>query len=184
MLKSSFRKFIQFETSINLESYSLQAIIKNHTAIAIAISQKQKPLQYFKNCMNYGYCLFYIENKKSFHQKLVEVLQTVLEVNIPLYDLIPVSNSVLLKKLLAVISNSTPFKPNLNVLSERTRISLNTIKNYLKLLYNAQFLQLLYIEDKRINSLGKPEKISLNNFNLMFNLALIANKGNVIETFF
>jgi predicted AAA+ superfamily ATPase len=180
----SFREFIQFETQINLETYSLQDIVENHIAISIAITQKLKPLQYFENYLHYGYYPFYLENKKSFHQKLSEVLLTVLEVDIPQYAAIPVSNSILLKKLLAVISNSVPFKPNMNALSERTGISLNTMKNYLKLLHDAQLLQLLYVENKGINSLGKPEKIFLNNPNLMFNLVNDANKGNVRETFF
>ena len=180
----SFREFIQFETKIKLHSYTLKDIIDNPTAISMAITQKIKPLQYFDDYLNYGYYPFYIENKKSFHQKLSEVILTVLEVDIPQYASIPVSNSVRLKKLLAVISNSVPFKPNMNAISERTGISLNTMKNYLKLLNDAQLLQLLYVEDKGINSLGKPEKIYLNNSNLMYNLGIDANKGNVRETFF
>jgi predicted AAA+ superfamily ATPase len=180
----SFREFIQFETQIELESYTLAAIIDNPTAISIAITQKVKPLHYFEDYLDYGYYPFYIENKKSFHQKLSEMILTVLEVDIPQYAAIPVSNSVLLKKLLAVISNSVPFKPNMNAISERTGISLNTMKNYLKLLNDAQLLQLLYVEDKGINSLGKPEKIFLNNPNLMYNLGNDTDKGNVRETFF
>ena len=180
----SFREFIQFETQINLDIYSLKDIIENHISISMAIVQKVKPLQYFENYLDYGYYPFYIENKKSFHQKLSEVILTVLEVDIPQYASIPVSNSVLLKKLLSVISNSVPFKPNMNAISERTGISLNTMKNYLKLLNDAQLLNLLYVEDKGINSLGKPEKIFLNNTNLMYNLGIEADKGNVRETFF
>jgi predicted AAA+ superfamily ATPase len=180
----SFREFIQFETRLELESYPLKDIIDNPTAISIAITQKVKPLHYFEDYLDYGYYPFYIENKKSFHQKLSEMILTVLEVDIPQYASIPVSNSVLLKKLLAVISNSVPFKPNMNAISERTGISLNTMKNYLKLLNDAQLLQLLYVEDKGINSLGKPEKIFLNNPNLMYNLGNDTDKGNVRETFF
>ena len=180
----SFREFIQFETRLELESYPLKDIIDNPTAISIAITQKVKPLHYFEDYLDYGYYPFYIENKKSFHQKLSEMILTVLEVDIPQYASIPVSNSVLLKKLLAVISNSVPFKPNMNAISERTGISLNTMKNYLKLLNDAQLLRLLYVEDKGINSLGKPEKIFLNNPNLMYNLGNDTDKGNVRETFF
>ncbi len=180
----SFREFLQFETKINLDTHTLEDITKNHVAISIAISQKIKPLHYFDDYLNYGYYPFYIENKKSFHQKLSEVLLTVLEVDIPQYASIPVSNIIMLKKLLSVISHSVPFKPNMNTISERTGISLNTMKNYLRLLNDAQILQLLYVEDKGINSLGKPEKIYLNNTNLMFNLVKEADKGNIRETFF
>jgi len=180
----SFREFIQFETQIKLDVYSLKDIVENPLTISMAITQKIKPLQYFENYLNYGYYPFYMENKKSFHHKLSEVLLTVLEVDIPQYASISASNRVLLKKLLAVISNSVPFKPNMNAISERTGISLNTMKNYLKLLNDAQILQLLYVEDKGINSLGKPEKIFLNNPNLMYNLGIDADKGNLRETFF
>ena len=180
----SFREFIQFETKIELPIYSLDNIVENHIAISVAILQKIKPLQYFDNYLNYGYYPFYLDNKNSFHQKLNEVLLTVLEVDIPQHAAISASNGVLLKKLLAVISNSVPFKPNMNSISERTGISLNTMKNYLKILSDAQLLQLLNVEEKGLNSLGKPEKIFLNNSNLMFTLGKEANKGNIRETFF
>jgi predicted AAA+ superfamily ATPase len=180
----SFREFIQFETQIQLKRYTLKEILENHLDISMSIIQKVKVLQYFEDYLNYGYYPFYIENKKSFHQKLSEVILTVLEVDIPQYASITASNGVLLKKLLAVISNSVPFKPNMNSISERTGISLNTMKNYLKWLNDAQLLNLLYIEDKGINSLGKPDKIFLNNSNLMHNLGRNADKGNIRESFF
>ncbi|WP_445737898.1 ATP-binding protein [Mariniflexile sp.] len=180
----SLREYIQFETQLNLESYTLKAIIENPIAISMAITQKVKPLHYFDDYLKFGYYPFYLENKKSFHQKLSEVILTVLEVDIPQYASIPASHAILLKKLLAVISNSVPFKPNMNSISERTGISLNTMKNYLKLLNDAQLLELLYVEEKGINSLGKPEKIFLNNPNLMHNLSMDANKGTIRETFF
>lgn len=180
----SFREFLQFETNINFNTYSVDEIVNNHIAISIEITQKIKPLQSFADYLNYGYYPFYLENKKSFHQKLSEVLLTVLEVDIPQYANIQTSNIVMLKKLLSVISNSVPFKPNMNSISERTGISLNTMKNYLKLLNDAQILNLLYVETKGINSLGKPEKIFLNNPNLMFNLGKDADLGSIRETFF
>lgn len=180
----SFREFLQFETKIDFDTYSLKEIIADHVAISIDITQKIKPLKYFNDYLNNGYYPFYLENRKSFHQKLSETILTILEVDIPQYALIQTSNITLLKKLLAVISNSVPFKPNMHALSQRTGISLNTMKGYLKLLNEAELIQSLYVEDKGINSLGKPEKIYLNNPNLMFNLSPDAEIGNIRETFF
>jgi predicted AAA+ superfamily ATPase len=180
----SFREFLKFETTIDFPSYTIDELLENHIEIAINITQKIKPLKYFDDYLKYGYYPFYLENKKSFHQKLNEILLTVLEVDIPQYAGIQTANIIALKKLLAVISNATPFKPNMNSLSERTGISLNTMKLYLKLLTEAELLQLLYVENKGINSLNKPEKIYLNNSNLMHALSSNANVGNVRETFF
>jgi len=59
------------------------------------------------------------------------------------------------------------------------------MKLYLKLLSDAQVLQLLYVPNKGINSLNKPEKIYLNNANLLFNQGNEnVNVGNLRETFF
>lgn len=180
----SFREYLQFESKQQLNIYSVEQIVKNHVSIAIEIAQKIKPLHYFSNYLQHGYYPFYMENVQSFHKKLNEILLTVLEVDIPQYAAVQPSNVVMLKKLMAVISNAVPFKPNMNSISERTGISLNTMKNYLNLLKDAQLLHLLYKEDKGINSLSKPEKIYLHNTNLMYNLVMNPEEGNIRETFF
>ncbi len=181
----SFREFLFFETEKTFKSYSLSEILNNHIEIAIEIITKLKPLAYFEKYLNYGYYPFYKENLKSFHTKLDSTVLTVLEVDIPQFALIQTGNIIYLKKLLSIISNSVPFKPNLKSLSERTGISLNTMKIYLKLLNDADLIQMLYVQDKGINSLNKPEKIYLNNPNLMNNRGNEnVNIGNLRETFF
>ena len=180
----SFREYLQFETKLLFNRYTIEQIINNHVAVAIEISQQLKPLQYFSDYLHHGYYPFYTENLSSFHQKLSEILLTVLEVDIPQFASIPSSNIMLLKKLMAVISSSVPFKPNMHAISERTGISINTMKNYLKLLNDAQLLSLLYVADKGMNSLSKPEKIYVHNTNLMYNLVMSPEPGNIRETFF
>lgn len=181
----SLREFLIFETGKTFKVYSLSEILDNHIEIAIEIITQLKPLAYFDKYLNYGYYPFYKENLKSFHSKLDSTVLTVLEVDIPQFALIQTGNIIYLKKLLAIISNSVPFKPNLKSLSERTGISLNTMKIYLKLLNDADLLQMLYVQDKGINSLNKPEKIYLNNPNLMNNRGdRNVNIGNLRETFF
>ena len=181
----SFREFLEFETKKEFPVYELDDIINNHIELAMEITKGLKPLAYFENYLNYGYYPFYLENKKSFHQKLNETLLTVLEVDIPQFELIQTSGIIYLKKLLKIISRSVPFKPNMNSLSSRTGISLNTMKTYLKYLSDAKLLSLLYFPDSGINSLNKPEKIYLENANLIYNLAdNLPDIGNIRETFF
>ena len=181
----SFREFLSFENNTDFPIYSFDDIIQNHIEIAMDIMKNIKPLAYFDNYLNYGYYPFFLENKNSFHQKLNETLLTVLEVDIPQFEFIQTSNIIYLKKLLKIISRSVPFKPNMNALSERTGISLNTLKTYLKYLNDANLLSMLYHPNKGINSLNKPEKIYLENTNLIYNLAdNVPNIGNIRETFF
>ncbi len=180
----SLREFIQFETQIELPIFTLEEILKNHISIAIDL-KKHKILPYFDDYLDYGYYPFYKENKTVFHQKLSEVMLTILEIDITQFADIKTSNIIYLKKLLQIISHSVPFKPNMNALSQRTGITVNTMKNYIKLLHDAELLQLLYVPNKSLNSLNKPEKIYLNNTNLMYNqVGNQANIGNIRETFF
>jgi len=180
----SFREYLLFETKQFFPILSLHDVLENHIEHAISIIQELKPLAHFESYLNHGYYPFYKENSSSFHQKLSEIVLTVLEVDIPQFASIQTSNIIYLKKLLKIVSASVPFKPNMNALSVRTGISLNTMKNYIQLLNDAQLLQLLYVPEKGINSLNKPEKIYLNNTNLMYNQAdENANTGNIRETF-
>lgn len=181
----SFREFIEFQTNEKFPVLSLEEILNNHIQISVRLLQKIKPLAFFEAYLKYGYFPFYKESLTSFHQKLSEIILTTLEVDIPQFASIQTGNIVYLKKLLRIISRSVPFKPNMNSLSIRTGISLNTMKLYIGLLSEAQLVQLLYVPEKGINSLNKPEKIYLNNSNLMYNQGEEnANIGNIRETFF
>lgn len=181
----SFREFLLLESKTDFPILSLEDIIHNHVEIAISIVQKIKPLAYFNEYLNYGYYPFYLENKNSFHQKLNETILTILEVDIPQFEEIQISGIIQLKKLLRVISRSVPFKPNYAVLSQRTGISVNTLKTYLNYLTDAKLISMLFFQDDGLNSMSKPEKFFLENTNLMFNLAdNVPDKGNLRETFF
>ncbi len=180
----SFREFIMFETGIRLPSYTLNDILRNHIKIAMEISAHVKPLHHFDRYLNYGYYPFYLENKNTFHLKLSQIIMAVLETDIPQTARIDPSHVFYLKRLLTIIAKSVPFKPNLRNLSSRTGISINTLKQYLKLLNEAEIIHSLYFPEQGINSLKKAEKIYLNNTNLMYALTEQVNKGNLRETFF
>jgi predicted AAA+ superfamily ATPase len=181
----SFREFLEFETKQHFDMVGFEDVLSNHVQLAIDLAGKIKPLAFFGNYLNFGYFPFYMENKETFHQKLSEVILTVLEIDIVQFASIPPQNIILLKRLLTIIGNSVPFKPNIKSLSEKTGISVNTLKVYLKLLNDAEMINQLFFENKGVNSLSKPEKIYINNSNLMVNLdAANANIGNMRETFF
>jgi len=96
-----------------------------------------------------------------------------------------ISHIQFLKRLLQIIATSAPFQPNMTSLSERTGISLNTLKSYLFYLHLAHQVKLLYKPSKGLNSLNKPAKIYLNNPNLFYTLGGIQlDQGSIRETFF
>jgi len=181
----SFREYIIFETGLIFKSFSFPEILKNHTTIVREIIKNIRPLALFEEYLNFGYYPFYLESRNTYHTRLTEALNMVLEVDIPQFESIQISHINKLKQLLYIVAESVPFKPNMKKIAERTGISINTLKNYLQYLWEAQLIDLLKIPDKGMSLLAKPEKIYLNNPNLLFNLAIDnPSKGSVRETFF
>jgi predicted AAA+ superfamily ATPase len=108
-----------------------------------------------------------------------------METDIPLYAKMNVATGRKLKKLLAIISNSVPFKPNMSTIATVLSASRNKIADYLQYIEEAGMIIQLRDDTGGIRGLGKVDKIYLDNTNLMYNLSLdTPNIGNVRETFF
>ena len=182
----SFREFIYFEKQLELPTYSLNEILENHQKIAREIiAVLPTPIKEFKNYLEYGNYPYFIENKESYLMKLTQTIQLILELDLSAIENISYDDSRKIKKLLVAIAQSVPFTPNISKLSERLGISRVFLINGLKLLNRADLIMELYTPTKGIGALTKPEKLYLNNTNLIFALAKEqASVGTLRETFF
>ncbi|MGL2992532.1 ATP-binding protein [Flavobacterium sp. TSSA_36] len=181
----SFREFIVFETGIDLQSLDFTTIIENHTEIASSLLQQIKPIPLFLKYLEFGAYPYYKENSKLYHQKLINTINLIIEIDINAVDHISYELIVKLKKLLFAIATSAPFTPNITKLSERIGASRAVLIQAIKQLERAGLVNELYRPTKGIGALTKPEKLFLNNTNLMYALAKEnVNVGNLRETFF
>lgn len=181
----SFREYLLMDKNIEFDHISLDAILKEHQTIAYEINKQIRPLEFFSDYLQNGYYPYFIEGKKFYPQKLLQTIDLILEVDVPAVEPIVFTNIVKLKKLLSVISESTPFKPNTLKLAELTEVSRASLLRFFSLLERAQLLSLLQSATKGVRKMGKPDKIYLNNTNLMYALSPDnVNKGNLRETFF
>lgn len=181
----SFREYLNFELGTNLPSYSLEEIVHNHFAIAGDITKELKPLKYFETYLKSGYYPFYKENKLLYHQKIEEVTNLILEIELPLLRNMEIAYVQKVKQLLRIIISSVPFKPNVAKLSERIGINRNTLVTYLHYLEEAKLTKHLYKDAQGITQLQKPDKIYLENTNMLHAYGYNSiNEGNERETFF
>ena len=181
----SFREYLLFTRNISLNKFSLEEILHNHENITDTVINQIKPLPEFKKYLQSGYYPFFMEYPETYHSRLEQVVNLVLETDIPAMKSVNLEGITKLKQLLYVISTSVPFKPNIQKLSEKTGISRNSLVYYLNYLEEAQILHLLYKDTKGVSLLQKPEKIYLDNTNLIHTISYqIANLGNERETFF
>lgn len=181
----SFREFLGIETKIDFSILSLNEILEKHVEITQEIGQKIKPFQYFSKYLEFGYYPFYREDKELYEIKLTEVVNMILEIELPLLRGIESGYVFKLKELLSVISASVPFTPNISKLGEKLTINRSTILSYLHYFQEVRLTNNLFKEANGISKLQKPQKIYLENTNLMQILsANNVNIGNVRETFF
>jgi len=181
----SFREYLILHHNIVLERYTLNDILTNHEKIAADICSKIKPLKYFGDYLKTGYYPFYKEVESGYAQRIRQIINMLVETDIPSVFNVEYSAVVNIKKLLAVICELVPFKPNVMKLSEQLHLSRETTVRYLQYLDKADVIKLLYSEGRGDNVMQKPDKIYLQNPNLLYSLASSRpDIGNVRETFF
>ena len=181
----SFREFILLDAGIELPIFSFEEILQNHNLIATQILQKIKPIAHFNKYLKIGAYPYFIENEDNYNQKLLNTINLIIEIDINAVEDLNYETLVKLKKLLVAVASSAPFTPNVTKLSEKIGVSRNTLIQAIKILNRAGLVIELYKDTSGIGVLTKPEKLFLNNTNLMYVLAKEnINIGNVRETFF
>lgn len=180
----SFREFLSLETKVEFPIYSIQELIENHTDISQKILNEVKPFQFFNDYLYSGYYPFYKESKELYQQKLDSVVNLILQIELPQLRRFDISKLSKIKQLLVILAESSPFKPNVSKLSEKTGINRVTLLQYLYYLEEASLTKNLFKDAKGITVFQKPEKLYLENTNLSYLLARDLNKGAARETFF
>ena len=181
----SFREFISLDLGLELPKFSFEDILKNHNQIATNLLSQIKPLQLFGKYLKIGAYPYFKENEADYNQKLLNTINLIIEIDVNAVEDLNYETLVKLKKLLIAIASSAPFTPNITKLSEKVGVSRNTLIQAIKILDRAGLVNELYKDTSGIGVLTKPEKLFLNNTNLMYVLAKEnINIGNVRETFF
>jgi len=181
----SFREFVSIESGILFPAYGLSDILENHGNISMEISQTLKPLYHFDKYLVQGYYPFYLEQPELYAHRINEVVNMILEIELPLLRGLDLSYVHRLKQLMQIIAASVPFVPNVSRMSERIGIDRKTLLAYLHYLDEVELTLNLFKEAGGISKLQKPQKIYLDNTNLMHALnPSQVNRGNLRETFF
>lgn len=181
----SYREYLHLKAGIKLPKLNLEDLLQNHLQLAREINGQLKPLQYFDEYLKTGYFPYFQEVPSLYYQRIEEVINMTLEIELPLLRKVEVSYVSKLKQLLQIISESVPFIPNVSKLSERIGLNRNTFTTYLFFLQEANLTRNIYKDASGITQLQKPDKIYLENTNFQYALApKNTEKGSIRETFF
>jgi len=181
----SFREFLSLKYKIQSPVFSLDRILKEATSLKKLLPNSFRPLEHFNEFLQTGYYPFMMEDQESVHQKINQLIRAIVEYDMAELKDFDIRNAKKILQLLYVVAQQVPFKPNLVTLSEKIGIHRNSLNNYLNYLEQAKLISLLQLAGKSTAVLQKPEKIYLNNTNLLY--ALVEQQvdvGNLRETFF
>lgn len=178
----SFREYLNLRMGWNLAPYTLQDIIEGKVE-SVFPYKEERPLKHFRDYLHEGYFPFFLE--PQFPIRLRGVLKQIVESDIPTFADMNVASSQKLKKLLYVLAQSVPFKPNYAKLERDLEISRNTLPSYMLYLEKSGLLNLLPEKTSGLKQLEKIEKIYLNNPNMAYVLSNTDPEiGNIRETIF
>lgn len=181
----SFREYLGIAHNVHLPAITINNIITNHVAIAQNICSQIQAVETFKTYLQYGYYPFYLQGTKIYAQKIQNVLNAILEVDLPIITGLPVQNIHKIKKLISIIAQNVPYQPNITKLAETLDLNRSTLYLYIDYLQDAAIINRLYADGKSLQVINKPDKIFLHNTNISYSFGgLNTNVGCVRETFF
>jgi uncharacterized protein len=180
----SYREFLALKFGTMLPAFSLEEVLLNTSDSTRIILSKVKPLKYFEEYLRSGYYPFFIESERNYHVRLLNILNLVIENDLAAIFNIDYHAMLKIKKLLAVISRIVPYKPNIEKLARQADTTRDTLLKYLYYLEKAEIVKWLTKDSFGINYLNKPDKLYLNNTNLMYSLNNDKpDQGSLRETF-
>ena len=176
----SFREYLNISQKLNLPSYTLDEILAGKVKFPYP---EFKPIMHFKEYLKQGYYPFF--NEDEYLLRLRGILKQIVEVDIPMFANMQITSGNKLKKLLYVIAQSSPFKPNNAKLERDLQLNRNSLPEYFEYLEKAGLINLLREKVSGIKILEKVEKVYLNNPNIAYALSeTTPDIGNIRETIF
>lgn len=181
----SFREYLLFKEGLSIPSMALQDVLQHPLEAGEVVLSQCRPLQHFGKYLQEGYYPFFMQKDIDYLTQLQKVVGMVLEIELPQLGQVDVGNVRKLRSLLAVLSSGVPFAVDISKMAQMSELNRNTILNYLSHLNRAGLINLLYSDQMNMKRMQKPDKIYLENTNLLYALSLSqVETGTLRETFF
>ena len=181
----SFREFLKLDVGLDIEAVTLDTLLESPNKFCSHVRSLCHPLEHFGRYLQYGYYPFYFEGKRVYYNHLEDVVNYIIDVELTKHRSIDVGNTRSLKALLQVLSQMTPYEVDIAKLSKATGISRPSTLKYLTHMEEACLIRRLFTDLQRVTDLQKPDKIYLDNSNLLYALCPQRPEiGTVREAFF
>ena len=167
----SFREYLQFYKGIVIPVHPLEEVLEHPKAIAAEVNAVCRPLQHFHEYLKFGYYPFYLKNPIDYYPLIEQIENYVIDVELPQLRKVNPSNCRKIKALLNVLAQQVPYDVDITKMASAIELQRNTVIEYLNHLNDAKLIQMLYSDLVSVKKMQKPDKIYLENPNLLYALA-------------
>lgn len=180
----SFREFLELDGCGRFAAYDIDNILQNHLQITESIVSKVKVIPKFEQYLKYGYYPFYKEDLRHFHEKLLQVINQVLDGDLPKVKDVTPETIRKARRMLTILAESTPQTPNNSRLCQALEMDRKQGLKVLHALRQAALVGMLAEDADALKRLCSPNKLFCDNTNLMYALTLRPDIGTLREVFF
>lgn len=180
----SFREFLHFYKGIKMPIYPIEQVLQDPAPLIEEMNKHGRPIALLKEYLKYGYYPYYLNNETDYHIAIQQVVSKIIDIELPRICGVDMNNTRKIKSLLTILCASVPFQVDITKLATQSGLKRDTIINYLSYLDKAKLIRLLYSDLKSIKRMQKPDKIYIDNTNLLNAWATMPIQiGTIRETF-
>ena len=181
----SFREYLWFRTGKKVDPVSLEYLLGNAGTFCTMVRSQYRPLEFFKDYLRMGYYPFSFEKKKTYRSSIENVTSYIIDTELTKYRGISADNTRKIKALLQIIAEMLPYQVDISKLSKSVSIDRVTLLRYLRYLDEAKLIRNIFSKVDTITDLQKPDKILLDNTNLIHAYCIKEPEtGTLREAFF
>lgn len=180
----SFREYLRFYHRIDLPVFSLDSILSDADSACNIISQTCRPQPLFNQYLKAGYYPFFDGDVDDYYNKIENVVNFIIEQEMTELCGVEPSNTRKIKAMLMFLCNNVPYEVNIAKLASYLELNKATVLSYLSGMNRAELLNLLYSSVFSVTKMQKPDKIYMQNPNMLYALGTRENIGTVRECFF
>ena len=117
MFGLSFREFLMFYKQIQFPVFSLEEALHDAGDICRAMNERCRPVQMFKEYLQDGYYPFFTGNREDYYMNIENVVNLILEQEMPLLCGVDPAYIRKLKALLGILASSVPYEVDITKLA-------------------------------------------------------------------
>ena len=164
----SFREFLHFYKGIEIPVFPIDQVLQNPAPLIVQMNKVGRPVALFHEYLKYGYYPYYLDNEIDYYLTIQQVVNKVIDEELTRICKVDYVNTRRLKALLTTLCANVPFQVDISKLATMSGLKRDTVVAYLGYLNKAKLIQLLYSDLKNVKRMQKPDKIYIDNTNLLY----------------